>query len=469
MAAITWKNVNGNSGEGVATMLAGAQEGFNAGFDKLAGTLKDYQTGQKAAWDYGKQANVNAFQDRLASFKTAEELEAAQASGELDAMKASYGEQFDSAAVRGAEAAMLDTLRNRGIQTFQHQKTLQAQQDDPVLAQLKGELLAINPTNLQGLSGAYDGLRQRAQSLFAEGKLSADGLNTYLKEEDLRKEFKEDDLQGDLTFQNGQKTFANQQTAYAQQQAEYALTQNNRTQHEQGLALINQAIKEDRPEHEIRQMLLSSNIKPGIAYELSGQLPALYGQAHKLTDEQTARVAAEIEPVQAETEQKIAAENHALQTLKERHPVNPVYAFGEKERVSEGKAISQFVKDYNISDWDKQDGVQDTWREFRKERNLPDDKDFGPLLQEALTRTGSDGGNWWNTKNDVDGLALKAALDEVYPEYVRSEKNFDLIEKSYSATQGKLAELQNKLKDHSNQVLNKYKNENKFRNFTRGQ
>lgn len=147
MAAITWKNVNGNSDEGVATMLAGAQSGFNAGFDKLAGTLQEYQTGQKAAWDHGKEANVDAFMDRLSQAKTPEEMAALQSSGELDQMLAGYGAQIDRSAVRNALDTRGDFLRqqatNRMVYDNQSRDQREAEAIDNIQACMPAVILRV--------------------------------------------------------------------------------------------------------------------------------------------------------------------------------------------------------------------------------------------------------------------------------------------------------------------------------------
>ena len=101
-------------------LLNAAQNSVNTGFDKLTDVFSQYRETDRANWENGKENNTQAFLDRLAQYKTPEELAAAQASGQLDALKAQFGAQIDRDAVRGAEANQADVLMRRIAAQNQH-------------------------------------------------------------------------------------------------------------------------------------------------------------------------------------------------------------------------------------------------------------------------------------------------------------------------------------------------------------
>ena len=149
---ITWQSLQFNPAAGVGGLLRGAESSFNGAFDTLNSQLKEYQETDADNWKLGKEQNTNQYLDKINSFKTTEELAAAQASGELDALKSQYGAQVDSTAIRGADAAMLDTLRNRAIQTVEYNNTQRDEREAPIIDQIKSLYAQNKPEQAQALA-----------------------------------------------------------------------------------------------------------------------------------------------------------------------------------------------------------------------------------------------------------------------------------------------------------------------------
>lgn len=110
---ITWRNVNGDTTRGAAGILEVARRAFNDGFGNFQDIVNSRNEVNQQNWDTQKEVNTDQFLDRLAQFKTPEELAAAQQSGQLDALKAQFAGQIDRDAVRGAEANQADVLMRR--------------------------------------------------------------------------------------------------------------------------------------------------------------------------------------------------------------------------------------------------------------------------------------------------------------------------------------------------------------------
>lgn len=110
---ITWRNVNGDTTWGAADILEVARRAFNDGFGNFQDIVNSRNEVNQQNWDTQKEVNTDQFLDRLAQFKTPEELAAAQQSGQLQALKAQFGGQIDRDAVRDAEAQQADVLMRR--------------------------------------------------------------------------------------------------------------------------------------------------------------------------------------------------------------------------------------------------------------------------------------------------------------------------------------------------------------------
>lgn len=163
---ITWRTIYGQTPDAAARLMQTAQTSFNNGFDALGNVLQKEQDTSQQNWDNTKQNNTNEYLDKLAQYDTLEEMEAAQSSGAIDQLRAQYGKQIDSAAVRDADATRIDTLRERAMAGNAYTDQVQERLERPLVNQALGmaaegnfegltAFIKANP-NIQGLKGLVD-------------------------------------------------------------------------------------------------------------------------------------------------------------------------------------------------------------------------------------------------------------------------------------------------------------------------
>lgn len=110
---ITWRNIENDTTRGAAMLFETARRAFNDGIGNFKGIVDSRNEVNQQNWNTQKEVNTDQFLDRLAQYKTPEELAAAQAAGDLQNLKAQFGGQIDRDAVRGAEAAAATQLMKR--------------------------------------------------------------------------------------------------------------------------------------------------------------------------------------------------------------------------------------------------------------------------------------------------------------------------------------------------------------------
>lgn len=110
---ITWRNIESDHTRGAASLFETARSALNDGMGNFKSIVDSRNELNQQNWNTQKEVNTDLFLDRLAQYKTPEELAAAQAAGQLQALKAQFGGQIDRDAVRGAEAAQADVLMRR--------------------------------------------------------------------------------------------------------------------------------------------------------------------------------------------------------------------------------------------------------------------------------------------------------------------------------------------------------------------
>ena len=110
---ITWRNIESDHTRGAASLFETARRALNDGMGNFKSIVDSRNELNQQNWDTQKAVNTDLFLDRLAQYKTPEELAAAQEAGQLQALKAQFGGQIDRDAVRGAEAAAAEQLMKR--------------------------------------------------------------------------------------------------------------------------------------------------------------------------------------------------------------------------------------------------------------------------------------------------------------------------------------------------------------------
>ena len=78
---ITWRNVEGDQTRGAAMLFETARRAFGDGFGNFQGIIDSKNQVNQQNWDTQKEVNTDQFLDRLAQYKTPEELAAAQQAG----------------------------------------------------------------------------------------------------------------------------------------------------------------------------------------------------------------------------------------------------------------------------------------------------------------------------------------------------------------------------------------------------
>lgn len=169
--AITWRNVSGPTGADELRVLAGASQQIGGAFEGLQRTLANYQADQGRAFERQKAENTNAFLDALSQYSSPEALQAAQASGEIDRLRSSFGKNIDSAATRGAADALLATRRQQALSGRQFDNQVAQDTAAPILSQIQAKALAGDSTAARELAATLD---PRFQGAAAQSVFNAD-------------------------------------------------------------------------------------------------------------------------------------------------------------------------------------------------------------------------------------------------------------------------------------------------------
>lgn len=223
---ITWRNVESDPTRGAAVLFESARRALNDGFKGFNGIIDSRNEVNQQNWDTQKEVNTDQFLDRLAQYKTPEELAAAQEAGQLQALKAQFGGQIDRDAVRGAEAAQADVLMKRIAAQNQYGDDKINRDARPLMEQYQG-LLAKKDT-------------AGAAKFLADNRLAVDESGALKDLQSLEKTlFSQDIDRGQLAVSQGtlglaQQRAAQSTTLFNQNQAEYARNEKNRVALESG-------------------------------------------------------------------------------------------------------------------------------------------------------------------------------------------------------------------------------------------
>ena len=193
---ITWQNVSAPSARDAILAGSMAQQYVNSGFDNLNKVLAQVTKTNIENWDNQKNNNTQAFLDQLNQYRTPEELQAAQASGALDALRQRYGPQVDQAAIRTAEDGRLSTLQQRSLTGIDYKNKSLENELRPQIQQATALAAAGDKKGLESLFANSPTLRD-----FMGGKLTAEAIvgeraadvHKWAGNDDTRKQTKLDD------------------------------------------------------------------------------------------------------------------------------------------------------------------------------------------------------------------------------------------------------------------------------------
>lgn len=193
---IRWDTVRGPSLAEAAAPLQQAQRSILSGFGDLGNVLAQREAMDQANYQNTRINNTNAFLDAVAKYRTPEELKAAQDSGALDALRASFNGQVDAGAIRGAADARTAALQQQAQNRIAYEHMQTDERVAPLLDQFKRATLAgdsvaaaaaqrqyeqLGGRDLAGLASYAD---QRGQQMVERGRATTnfDNQQTLFKD-----------------------------------------------------------------------------------------------------------------------------------------------------------------------------------------------------------------------------------------------------------------------------------------------
>ena len=142
---ITWRNVGQTVSAGdAARLFEGASDNILGGVDRLTGALRTVKQGRENEFEAGKERSEDALLDIFSQYKTVEDLETAQQSGEVAKLVAAIDGPRDADVFRNAGANRLTELRNQEINTAEHGLRTQELEDSQTLRAVRPQMESIS-------------------------------------------------------------------------------------------------------------------------------------------------------------------------------------------------------------------------------------------------------------------------------------------------------------------------------------
>ena len=387
---ITWRNVNGDTSSGAASMLEVARRALNDGFGSFKGIVDSRNEVNQQNWDTQKEVNTDQFLDRLAQYKTPEELAAAQKSGQLDALKAQFGGQIDRDAVRDAETNQADVLMKRIAAQNQYGDDKINRDARPLMEQYQGLLAQGNAAG--------------AAKFLADNRLSVDESGALQDLQNLQKtQFSQGIQKSNLAIAQAgnaraQTLFNDNMNETLQKRAVLGGVQSSlsgSTDLADAKARFSQWAKENN--------LRADHVSAGLT-----QMTQLYTGQTGLTEEQDGAVSTYIAPY--EKAAKLAEE----QASGFKAFTNP-----EVKNMTESQALAKVLPRVKGEEDDTLDTLQTKVAEFRKKYKVPETVNLGAVLNEVLSATGKDEAFWGDDELDLD--KFEDSMKRVYGEFQQYE------------------------------------------------
>ena len=442
---ITWRSVQSTpASAGVGVLLRGAERSFSGAFDTLNNQLKEYQETDADNWKLGKEQNSNVLMDKLASYATPEELAAAQASGEIQALKAQFGAQYDAGAVREMEGGLQQKLIERISAQNQYA-------DDSLDRTQRGDVDAIKgmiaKRDFTGADAALERLELRNEAPLFEALQQ--GQRTQVEEG-----------YQDRRFNMDEKKFGAEMSGIGLRNSAAQL-QLTSQQEQQGMsAMVAEVLQNYPTEQAGREALLQMARDQGVSGKavLAGvtELSGLYGAATGLTKEDQDELAKRQTSSQTNLERFTQDEKTALDKVIKNAPVDPVYSFSDKDRMTEGQVYEQIAKVIPKNREETVKTIQDKVSDLSGKYKVPKGMELGPVIQEAFKRTGTTGedGAWFSLDADVDSSAFESNFNEVLGAAIKSFNNQTIVDKAQAEYTRKVREKE----DEEIRNLSQYKN-----------
>lgn len=164
---ITWRNVEGR-GDGhwiAGNLLKGASDSFTGALDSLRSIITDRQKLEEGNFNTQRKSNVNAYLGYLQNFGSAEDLQAAQARGDVQNFLKSLGPNIDPEVARGAVDERLDILNRRANADYQRQQIERERTAKPIMEGLLAQLYSGDE------AGFRQGMEENREVLGSAGYL----------------------------------------------------------------------------------------------------------------------------------------------------------------------------------------------------------------------------------------------------------------------------------------------------------
>ncbi|MCD1628465.1 hypothetical protein [Marinobacter shengliensis] len=184
---ITWRTVGSNVAApnlgAVSDILGQSQQDFNQAFNSLDNLFARRQQIETGNQENQVRLNTDDFEAQLRSrFQTPEQLQAAQQSGELDALRQQYGqygldtERTDAAAIDG----LVSSMQSRQLNQFNYDEQVRNQEMNPLMQEYLAEANSWNPD--MGLADRANAQQDMAARIFADLNLDAKARNALLSQ-----------------------------------------------------------------------------------------------------------------------------------------------------------------------------------------------------------------------------------------------------------------------------------------------
>lgn len=153
---ITWQNVNGASPAEASRPMELATNSFNNAFSGLQGVIAKSETIDANNQVAIKNNNTQDYLNKLALLgKTPEALQQSIANGNIDKLKASYGNDINHEQVRGAAEGLLDA-RYKQVQTAtDFGNSMLNEKTAPIMDKFKSAVQAKNPALIEQYRKEY--------------------------------------------------------------------------------------------------------------------------------------------------------------------------------------------------------------------------------------------------------------------------------------------------------------------------
>lgn len=401
---ITWRSLQAPDLYGASRMMTGAQESLNGGIQALRNSLTEAQGTREA--NVGKMTDYNTglVLDKLASYKSPEELAAAQQAGEIDTLKQSLGGVFDRNKLRGAEAEQIQKLQGQW-QANQAFADKQFEIKARPLLDTYNTLLSENKVD-------------EARQFLADNELPEKGM-LAMKARDMQQKILAE-RNAATTFANSQTNFNNSQTDFQNRQADRLREEQRRATRERIDLLVPTVVESGLSQADGRADLLKTLASENIRGEDATQAVANYDALYAAKNDPTAA-----QQIEAQTQ----AENEYLnlqQKIRD-NPVEPVLRTSDEAKLTIDE-VYDFAKKQTKDEETDTVAVLDTalekfYQDIGGKKNLPANFPLGAVLKAALGESGGathffPGGD---DNYDVDKVTAKL-LELGRAELVNSER-----------------------------------------------